>query len=121
MSAGTGHNRWGSPVYKAQPYANDWNGKANMGAVVGKDGYLPANRQGNLPGQRYGNIQGNDGKADGGQVALVRPGQNGAVGNALRQRDGVARVGDSAVSPAIAAGQAPDHYRPEHDPILDVA
>ncbi|MGQ3012229.1 MAG: DUF7948 domain-containing protein [Flavobacteriales bacterium] len=35
------YNRWGSPVYKAQPYANDWNGKANMGAVVGKDGYLP--------------------------------------------------------------------------------
>jgi len=35
------YNRWGSAVYKAQPYANDWDGKANTGAVVGKDGYLP--------------------------------------------------------------------------------
>ena len=35
------YNRWGSPVYKAQPYNNDWDGKANTGAVVGKDGYLP--------------------------------------------------------------------------------
>ncbi|HUH46933.1 MAG TPA: gliding motility-associated C-terminal domain-containing protein, partial [Arenibacter sp.] len=34
-------NRYGSPVYKAKGYRNDWNGFANVGGVVGKGQPLP--------------------------------------------------------------------------------
>ena len=52
---------------------------------------------------------------------LVRPGQDGAVRHALRQRDGLARLGHSAVPAAAARRQAADDHRSEHDALPDVA
>ncbi|MFN5416607.1 MAG: gliding motility-associated C-terminal domain-containing protein [Flavobacteriia bacterium] len=34
-------NRWGNEVYKASPYLDDWDGKANTGVTIG-DEYLPS-------------------------------------------------------------------------------
>jgi gliding motility-associated-like protein len=35
------YNRWGSLVYSASPYLDDWDGKANTGGTVGNE-YLPS-------------------------------------------------------------------------------
>ncbi|MFY7732358.1 MAG: gliding motility-associated C-terminal domain-containing protein [Bacteroidia bacterium] len=31
------YNRWGSLVFEASPYLNNWNGKSNSGVTVGGD------------------------------------------------------------------------------------
>ena len=77
-------------------------------------------RQGGLSDQRHGDVQGADGEADGGQGAVHQAGRHDAVRHPLRQRDGLARLGDSAVHRADQGRQAADDHRSRNDPVPDV-
>ena len=82
---------------------------------------VPEHGQGGVPHQRHGHQQGHDGKGDGGSQPQPGRHQHGYLRHPLRQCDGVARLGDSAVCGAGAGRQA--HYgdRPVHDALHDDA
>ena len=85
-------------------------------------GRLLSHRQGGLSDQRHGHVQGDDGKGDGRQVAAARRhGDTRHLRHALRQRHGLARLGDPAVRRADQRAAAAHRHRPEDDALHDVA
>ena len=58
---------------------------------------VPQHGQGGLSDQRHGHLQGHDGEGDGRQVAAIAGERHGDLRHAVRQRHGVARIGDPAV------------------------
>ena len=84
-------------------------------------GDLPVHRQGGVPDQRHGHFQGDDGKGVRGQVAQRGPGAHHHLRHPLRQRDGVARLGDPAVRRADPVRPAADHHRSGDDALHDDA
>jgi gliding motility-associated-like protein len=46
-------NRWGNQVYFSSPYTDDWDGKANMGSIMG-DEYLPGGTYYYIIGKKNG-------------------------------------------------------------------
>ena len=72
---------------------------------------VPEHGQGGVSDQRHGDFEGDDGKGDGGVVAQPERDGDDDLRDALRQRDGVARLGDSAVRRAGADGPADHDHR----------
>ena len=66
---------------------------------------------------RHGHQQGHDGKGDRGQVPLIR--RHRDLHNTLRQRNGLAWIGDPALHQPDSCWPAHHHHRPQHDSLHD--